>query len=280
MNKKILFILILFFVVLGATQALATLTFTSNAITGTTASTIDLGSGNALSLQTTGDGAITTGSGLFTAGGSLSVTGNVGIGDGTPDGLLDVEPNGAVTAASYGINLSNLTTNATTDGINKYGTYITSTGVWTGSTGTITKNYGLYVDTVSGADNNYSAYFANNVGIGTATPGALLDVQGSVNLEKGTGSVSTNAVTISKTSGVITDSTDINLDTTRAAITLTNTRIASASVVAASICSTPDAGARLGVAVTPGNGSATITVYNSGTANQTSDYTICFIVTN
>lgn len=121
---------------------------------------------------------------------------------------------------------------------------------------------------------------SQRVGIGTTTPGALLDIQGSVNLEKGTGSVSGSAVIISKTSGVITDSTDVNLDTTRAAITLTNTRIATTSVVVASICSTPDTGARLGAAVTPGSGSATITVYNSGTANQTSDYKICFIVTN
>ena len=121
---------------------------------------------------------------------------------------------------------------------------------------------------------------AVNVGIGTTTPGATLDVQGSLNLEKGTGTVSTNAVTISKTSGVITDSTDINTDTTRAAITLTNTRITTTSVVTASICSTPDAGARLGVAVTPGSGSAVVSVYNSGTSNQTSDYKVCFIVTN
>ncbi|MEX2053405.1 MAG: hypothetical protein WD940_00120, partial [Patescibacteria group bacterium] len=94
----------------------------------------------------------------------------IGIGDITPDGKLDVEPTGAVTAASYGVNLSNLTTNSTTDGINKYGAYITSTGAWAGSGGTATNNYGLYVDTVSGADNNYGAYFANNVGIGTTTP--------------------------------------------------------------------------------------------------------------
>ena len=160
------------------------------------------------------------------------------------------------------------------------------------NSGTITNTYGVYVgDITAGTQTNtpfsfYASdasaynYFAGNVGIGTTVPGAALDVQGGVNLEKGTGSVSTDAVTISKTSGVITDSTDVNLDTTRAAITLTNTRIAATSVVTASICSTPDAGARIGVAITPSSGSAVVTVYNSGTANQTSDYKICFIVTN
>jgi hypothetical protein len=107
-----------------------------------------------------------------------------------------------------------------------------------------------------------------------------LTVNGGVNLEKGTSTVSTNAVTISKTSGVITDSTDVNTDTTRTAITLTNTRILTTSVVVASICSALDVGAALQVWTVPGSGSASVLVRNSGTSNQTSDYKVCFIVTN
>jgi hypothetical protein len=105
-------------------------------------------------------------------------------------------------------------------------------------------------------------------------------LSGALSLEKGTGTISTNGVTINKTSGVITDSTDIATTSTRAAITLTNSRIIPTSVVVGSICSTPDTGAMLGVSITPGAGTATIKVYNAGTTAETSDYKICFIVTN
>ncbi len=80
MNKKILSIFVLVLTLLFTTQAFASLTFTSDAITGTTASSIDLGASNALSLQATGNGAITTGSGLTTLGGDLNIVGNVGLG--------------------------------------------------------------------------------------------------------------------------------------------------------------------------------------------------------
>ena len=45
-------------------------------------------------------------------------------------------------------------------------------------TGTLTTAYGVYIDTIGGATDNYSAYFAQNVGIGTATPAYKLDVNG------------------------------------------------------------------------------------------------------
>jgi hypothetical protein len=105
-------------------------------------------------------------------------------------------------------------------------------------------------------------------------------IQTDVNLENGTGTVSTDAVTVNAASGVITDSTDIALSTTRAAITLTNSRISATSVVLVSNCSTPDSGAMLVAAVAPGAGSATLTVRNVGLSNQTSDWKLCFVVTN
>ncbi|MFZ3011832.1 MAG: hypothetical protein WA060_02450 [Minisyncoccia bacterium] len=71
MNKKILGVLVLVLMLAFSTTAFASLTFTSDAITGTTASTIDLGVGNNLLLQTSG--------------------GRVGIGDLTPDSVLDIE---------------------------------------------------------------------------------------------------------------------------------------------------------------------------------------------
>ncbi|MFA5840844.1 MAG: hypothetical protein WC847_01045 [Candidatus Paceibacterota bacterium] len=73
MNKKILSILVFSLFVFGTTKAFASLTFSSSAITGTTASTIDVGTGNALSLQTTNNGAITTGTGMVTLGGGLTL---------------------------------------------------------------------------------------------------------------------------------------------------------------------------------------------------------------
>ncbi|GIW62815.1 MAG: hypothetical protein KatS3mg090_0641 [Patescibacteria group bacterium] len=103
-------------------------------------------------------------------------TGNVGIGTTNPTAKLYILSSGAVTSSNYANIINNSTTNTTTNGINKYGVYITSTGDFTGSTGTETNNWGLYVDTVSGADNNYGAYIANNVGIGTSTPAQLLDI--------------------------------------------------------------------------------------------------------
>lgn len=54
MSKKILSIFVLILTLSFSTQAFASLTFTTNAITGTSASSIDLGSGNDLNLQTIG----------------------------------------------------------------------------------------------------------------------------------------------------------------------------------------------------------------------------------
>ncbi|MFZ2969753.1 MAG: hypothetical protein WA063_01245 [Minisyncoccia bacterium] len=98
--------------------------------------------------------------------------GLVGIGTVSPSGRLHSYISGsAVTASQYTGYFENLATNTTTDAINKYGAYITSTGAFTGSTGTATNNYGLYVNTPTGADNNYAAVFAGgNVGIGTTSP--------------------------------------------------------------------------------------------------------------
>jgi hypothetical protein len=113
-----------------------------------------------------------------TSDGAGSVA-NLGVGIGTtvPAGRLHAYESGAKTAAAYAAYFENVATNATTDGINKYGLYVTSTGTFTGSAGTATNNYGLYVDTPAGADNNYAAVFAGgSVGIGDASPASLFTV--------------------------------------------------------------------------------------------------------
>lgn len=113
--------------------------------------------------------------------GNLIALGNISAGSVSPTGKLQATvPSTAVTTSVYDGYFENLATNSTTDAINKYGIYATSTGSFTGGAGTATNNYGVYVDTVSGADNNYGAYIAGNVGIGTATPANKLTVNAPV----------------------------------------------------------------------------------------------------
>jgi hypothetical protein len=169
--------------------------------TGATGGTINT---FGLDIQATGDAGGTstlTGlnvnvSGADTNYAALFQGGNVGIGDTTPDARLDVEPTGAVTTTSYAQRIENLQTNATTDAIDKYGLYISSTGTFTGSGGTATNNYGLYVATPTGGDNNYAAIFqGGNVGIGDTAPTAALSVgSGGLFQVTSTGTVN-NAVT-------------------------------------------------------------------------------------
>ena len=75
-NKKLYIVFTLIITLAFSTTAFASLTFTTDAITGTTASTIDVGA-NALSLQTTNNGNIALG------------TGKLGIGTTTPLSLID-----------------------------------------------------------------------------------------------------------------------------------------------------------------------------------------------
>ncbi|MEX2437528.1 MAG: hypothetical protein WD509_03050 [Candidatus Paceibacterota bacterium] len=79
LNRQNLFIITVLslMLVFGATKAFAALTFSSTAITGTDATTIDVGAGNTLSLQTTNNGNVLFG------------TGKVGIGT-TPAAMLHI----------------------------------------------------------------------------------------------------------------------------------------------------------------------------------------------
>jgi hypothetical protein len=96
--------------------------------------------------------------------------GRVGIGTTNPMAELEVEESGVVTADSTALMVDNTATNTTTDGIEKTGLEVTSTGAFTGGGGADTMNIGLKVE-VSGADVNAAATFTGGpVSIGPTGP--------------------------------------------------------------------------------------------------------------
>ena len=150
MNKKILSIFVFSLFIFGSTKVLASLTFSNNAITGTTASSIDVGAGNTLSLQTTNNAPITTGTGLVTLGGSLSTTGGVIIGNtGGADNSADLSvdknsANSIITATTHGAGVVPLIQMLSTRG-----THASKSAVQNGDELGELQWYGFY-DTVAG----------------------------------------------------------------------------------------------------------------------------------
>lgn len=80
MIKKIFIVSVFVLTFSFSATAFASLTFTTDSIIGTTSSTIDVGAGNTLSVQTTGNGPVTMGSGLVTMGGDSKIGGVLSIG--------------------------------------------------------------------------------------------------------------------------------------------------------------------------------------------------------
>lgn len=180
MNKKILSILILVLTLSFSTQAFASLTFTTDAITGTSASTIDLGAGNNLLLQTSGGN---VGIGTTTPLAPLQVNGEVYLG-GTGYGAIRPNYGRLFLRADAGSTFDPGLVFQDTDFANKVvllqlitdGTDAgTSFGIYNASLGLITN-------------------FTNNgnVGVGVAAPSQKLEVNGGVRL---------NTVTVKPTCG-------------------------------------------------------------------------------
>lgn len=171
--KKILSIFVLVLTLSFSTQAFASLTFTNDAITGTTASTIDLGAGNTLSLQTMSNGAINLGSGLLTSTGSATFGGNVGIGTINPQTALDINGNlNFKTTATISIGLGGIQPSSGQSLSILAGSGSTSGGsiYITGGTGMASFLAGNIILAHNGTS------VIGKVGIGTSTPGYQLHV--------------------------------------------------------------------------------------------------------
>jgi len=111
---------------------------------------------------------------IVTHADGTGTTGNVGIGTTEPTSILHTVASGVKTGDYTG----NLLTNTATmpdDSYRKAGVEIKSTGEW----GKDATNIGLYVSLVTGASHNYDAIFhgGGNVGIGTMSPIAMLDIK-------------------------------------------------------------------------------------------------------
>ncbi len=147
-----------------------------------------------------------------------------------------------------------------------------STGVFTFTT---TASADVFVIRSGTASQHVSAFnFANTASTDTYTwpdaSGTILLTTGaqqlaassSLKLDKGTGTESSNAVTISKQSGVITTTSLTTAQYATETITLTNTLITTSSVVLASIMGGLNTTAGITVSATAGNGTSTITLTN------------------
>ncbi|MBI3888908.1 hypothetical protein HY311_03935 [Candidatus Nomurabacteria bacterium] len=96
-NKKIFYTVLFVFVLFGfASMAAASVTISGTSIIGTVGSTIDIGAGNTLLIQTVGNAPVTIGTGLVTLGGNLKIVGLAGSGT----KCLHVDNTGAVGLAA------------------------------------------------------------------------------------------------------------------------------------------------------------------------------------
>jgi hypothetical protein len=102
----------------------------------------------------------------------LAVQGAVGIGTTAPTSLFYTNDSAAKTANYTGV-LHNVIDTSSTASVNKVGMDIESTGTWNGTSAV---NTGLIVNAAGGTTNYAATFNGGNVGIGTSTPGAQVEV--------------------------------------------------------------------------------------------------------
>ena len=98
--------------------------------------------------------------------------GSVGIGITSPTSLLHTVSSAAKTTSYTGV-LHSVTDTSSTASINKIGMDIESTGTWNGTSAV---NTGLVVNATGGTTNYAATFSGGNVGIGTTSPGANLNI--------------------------------------------------------------------------------------------------------
>lgn len=139
----------------------------------------DFRSGNNRKLFINNNGTVVIGANN-TLGAAFSLDSSVN-GNGSDYGANAYGINNAATlsptsaTSAIGIRLKNTINTSSGNITNAYGLYA-SDPIKTG-TNTINTAYGLYVENPTVATNNYSAYFAGAVGIGTTSPTTILDIR-------------------------------------------------------------------------------------------------------
>jgi hypothetical protein len=142
----------------------------SSAETVTNAATIYIGGAPAAGTNVT----ISSPLALDVATGTSYFGGAVGVGTTTPTSMLQSYDSAAKTA-SYTSTLLNALDTSTTASVNKVGMDVESTGAWTGTSAI---NTGLVVNATGGTTNYAATFMGGNVGIGTSSPGSMLQVNG------------------------------------------------------------------------------------------------------
>lgn len=144
-------------------------------------------------------------------------------------------------------------------------------------------NAGNYANVISNASTGQATTWSLP-DPGSATANILINkgsqtmaAGGFLGLDKGTGSVVSDAVTINAQAGVITTgslTTAAGADDT--AITLTNSKITSSSVITCTVMGGTNTTNGVTIKAVPGNGSATITLTNGNVANAALNGTVIF----
>ncbi|OGL67066.1 hypothetical protein A2856_01130 [Candidatus Uhrbacteria bacterium RIFCSPHIGHO2_01_FULL_63_20] len=204
---------------------------------------VDFLTGGNFSAYHKGTGAITGWTnGVFGFAGTTATSGSANANYGGIFSAFVEDPRASGTETNIGIEAFIKRTGATGGTIDNYGVYVDNNGVDGAGAGTSTL-YGLYLESMTGADTNYAiysaggqSYFAGNIGIGDATPDYLLDVAGTLGVDGNVALGDASGDTVTSNAAVWTFANDttvalsggvngINFDSDTLSIDAANNRI-------------------------------------------------------